>query len=70
MILTIVDVNDLSHTEDTVRLFMKTVIAQFVYDIEPDQDAAGEAERQTENIDKRIEFIPPNISKGCDSVVF
>jgi hypothetical protein len=47
---------------DSIRLFMKPVKAEFILDIQQDQNAARYAYGQAGYVEYGIQFIPPEIS--------
>ena len=54
---------------DAGCVLMEGVEAQLVGNKEPDQDAAGQADGQPEDIDKRKGFFPEEVSEGEFQVV-
>ena len=57
------------HAVDAVRLVVKPVIAQLVADIEQNEQAAGDAERQAHGIDEGVALPAAHVAQGhCDVV--
>jgi hypothetical protein len=46
---------------DSVRVFVKSIITEFVLNIQQDQNAAGDADSQSGYVEYGIEFVAPEI---------
>jgi hypothetical protein len=47
---------------DIIRLFMETVVADFMLNPQQDQDATGHTDGQARYVYKGISFVPSNVS--------
>lgn len=55
---------------DAIGLLMEPVVAQFVPDVEEDEEAAGHTYGQTKDIDQGEDFAAVHISDGYEPVIF
>ena len=46
------------------------IIAEFVLHIKKDQDAAGDSDGQSQQIDERIPLMAGDVPEGCFEIVF
>jgi len=56
--------------EDPVGVLVEIVVAQLVPDEEQDEDAAGQAQGQTEHLDGGVSEMPLDVPDGDEKVVF
>ena len=54
---------------DPVMLLMISIIAEFVLHVKQDENAAGDADGQPQHVDRRIAFIPEQVSYADGEVV-
>jgi hypothetical protein len=54
-----------AHLINAAGMGMKPVIAQFIFNIQDDQQAGGDAHGHSQNIDRGKEFVFENVSE-CD----
>jgi hypothetical protein len=57
------------HSVDTVVIFVKFVIAQFITHEEKDQDTARQTDGKAKNIDGRLGFLSLEISESRFEIV-
>ena len=57
------------HSEDSIRLLMKAVVAQLVTYEEANEEAACETDREAGHANERVAFLPPQAADGYGRVV-
>ena len=55
---------------DPVGVFVVPVVAEFILDVEEDEDAAGHADGQAGDVDEGIDFVAEEVAEGDGEVVF
>jgi hypothetical protein len=59
----------LNHPDDPVRLLIEPVEAQFIHYIEGNKPAGSKTDRQTRDIDKRINLLAFQVSESKPEII-